>query len=86
MKKIAIAAALALGVGLLNIPASVDANARARVVVVPAGYSSGYALYPWRPLNVARYVACNKKLSPKYSYSPGYPFMVDDCYTGRMGY
>ena len=83
MKKIAIAAALALGVGLLNIPASVDANARVRVVVVP-GYYSGYALYPWKPLNVARYVACNKRLSPKYSYSPGYPFMVDNCYTGRI--
>ena len=81
MKKIAIAAALALGVGVLNIPASVDANARVRVVVVP---SSGYALYPWKPLNTARYIKCRTKTFPKWGYSPGWLFMVDDCYTGRI--
>jgi len=86
MKKIAIAAALALGVGLLNIPASMDANARVRVVVVPGGYSSGYALYPWKPFRAARYIACNKRMYSKYGYSPGYLFMVDDCYLGRLGY
>jgi hypothetical protein len=86
MKNIAIAAALALGVGLLNIPASGDANARVRVVVVPAGYSSGYALYPWKPFRAARYTACFKRMSPKYGYSPGFLFMVDDCYLGRLGY
>jgi|HubBroStandDraft_6_1064221.scaffolds.fasta_scaffold1022020_1 hypothetical protein len=85
MKKIAIAAALALGAGLLNIPASVDANARVRVVVVP-GYSSGYSLYPWKPFRAARYIACNKRMYSKYGYSPGYLFMVDDCYLGRLGY
>jgi hypothetical protein len=79
MKKIVIGAALVLGVGFLNIASSADAYARrVRAVVTHDGSPS--------PLSSARYVACDKNLGPKYGLSPGYQFIVDDCYFGRTGY
>ncbi|HKN11359.1 MAG TPA: hypothetical protein VJ376_18040 [Pseudomonadota bacterium] len=36
--------------------------------------------------NNAKYIACHKRMASRYSYSPGYVFMVNDCYYGRMGY
>ena len=78
MKKIVIGAALVLGVGLLNIASSADAYARRIRAVAPHDDGS-----PSSPVNPGKYVACNKEMYSKYGYSPGYVFMVDECYFGR---
>ena len=83
MKKIAIAAAVAIGLGFLAVPAAPDANAAVRVLVSPYGYVV-HPRHSWRPLNVARYISCRKKVFAKYSFSPGALFMIDDCYTGDI--
>jgi len=36
--------------------------------------------------NNAKYIACHKRMNSRYSYSPGYVFMLNDCYSSRMGY
>jgi len=36
--------------------------------------------------NKARYEACYKKYAPKHGYSPGWIFIPDYCYEGRLGY
>ena len=91
MKKIAIAAALALGFGALSVAMS-PADARVRVVVAPVGYVGygyGYGYgFPYRPaipfvpVNVARYVACRKRVTPQRAFSPAYVFAIDNCYIG----
>ena len=78
MKKIAIGTALVLGVGLLNIASSEDAYARRVRHVAPPDDGS-----PSSAVNPAKYATCNKEMYSKYGYSPGYVFMVDDCYFGR---
>jgi hypothetical protein len=83
MKKIAIATAVAIGLGFLAVPAAPDANAAVRVLVSPYGYYT-HRLRPWKPLNVPVYIACRKKVFAKYAFSPGALFMVDDCYTGAI--
>jgi hypothetical protein len=84
MKKIAIAAALALGLGALGVATSGPADA-ARVIVSPLGYAyaPGYS-WPVRPkvFNGARYVACYKKVLPQRSYGAAALFAVDYCYLG----
>lgn len=91
MKKIVIAAALALGFGALAI-ATLPADARVRVVVAPVGYVGygygyGYGYgFPYRParpflpVNVARYIACRKRVTPGRAFSPAYVFAIDNCY------
>ena len=89
MKKIAIAAAVALGIGAVGLAGSVGAQAQGvRVVVSPYGYyppSTPWRLYygnPWKHLNAAKYVACRKKVAPQRAFSPSFVFMVDYCYLG----
>ena len=90
MRKIAIAAAIALGIGAMGLAGAVGAQAQGvRVVVSPYGYY-GYGpgpwrLYtgnPWKHLNAAKYVACRKKVAPARAFSPSFVFMVDYCYLG----
>ena len=90
MRKIAIAAAIALGIGAMGLAGSVGAQAQGvRVVVSPYGYY-GYGpgpwrLYtgnPWKHLNAAKYVACRKKVGPARPFAAAYVFMVDYCYLG----
>src|SRR3974390_3513055 len=87
MKKIPIAAAVALGIGAMGLAGSVGAQAQGvRVVVSPYGYY-GYGpgpwrLYsgnPWKKLNVARYVKCRTTVAPQRAFSPSFVFMVDNC-------
>ena len=77
-KKIVIGAVLVLGVGFLNIASSADAYARRVRVVAPHDDGSSSS-----SVNPGKYAACNKDMYSKYGYSPGYVFMVDDCYFGR---
>jgi len=79
MKKIAIGTVLMLGAGLLNAASSGDAYAR-RVVRAVAPNDDGS---PSAAVNPAKYAACNKDMYAKYGYSPGYVFIVDDCYFGH---
>lgn len=87
MKKIAIAAALAMGVGTLGLVTLANAPASAaRIVVAPVGYYGyGYG-YSWyvRPkkFNAKRYVGCFKKVYPQRSYGAAALFAVDRCYIG----
>jgi hypothetical protein len=86
MKKIAIAAALAMGVGALGLATLGNAPASAaRVVVAPLAYNYGYG-YRWyvRPkkFNAARYVSCFKKVYPQRLYGAAALFAVDKCYIG----
>jgi hypothetical protein len=78
MKKVVIGAALVLSVGLLNIASSAEAFARKIRAVAPHDDGSQSS-----SVNPAKYVACDKGMYSKYGYSPGYVFMVDDCYFGR---
>jgi hypothetical protein len=92
MKKIAIAAVLAMGLGALSLATS-PADARVRVVVAPVGYVGygyGYGYgFPYRragkflPVNVKRYVACRKKVTPARAFSPALVFAIDNCYIGE---
>jgi hypothetical protein len=77
-KKIVIGAVLVLGIGFLNIASSADAYARRVRPVAPPDEGS-----PSTAVDPAKYAACNKTLYPKYGYSVGYQFIVDDCYFGR---
>jgi len=86
MKKIAIAAALAMGVGALGLATLGNAPASAaRVIVAPVAYDYGYG-YHWyvRPkkFNAKRYVACFKKVYPQRSFGAAALFAVDKCYIG----
>jgi hypothetical protein len=78
MKKIVIGTVLALGAGLLSVASSGDAYARRVRAVAPQDDGSASAA-----VNPAKYAACNKEMYSKYGYSPGYVFIVDDCYFGR---
>jgi hypothetical protein len=84
MKKIAIAAILAFGLGALDVASSGSANARGtRVVVAPVAYGYGYT-YPAYPKkwNAARYIACRNRVFPERAYGAAYLFAVDRCYVG----
>jgi hypothetical protein len=37
-------------------------------------------------MNNARYAACVKKHAKRYSFSPGWIWIADHCYFGRLGY
>jgi len=67
MKKIVIGTVLVL-----------DAYARRVRAVAPQDDGSASTA-----VNSAKYAACNKEMYSKYGYSPGYVFIVDDCYFGR---
>jgi len=90
MRKIAIAAAIALGIGAMGLAGAVGAQAQGvRVVVSPYGYygygPARWRLYtgnPWKHLNAAKYVACRKKVAPQRAFAPAFVFMVDYCYLG----
>jgi hypothetical protein len=90
MKKIAIAAAVALGIGAMGLAGSVGAQAQGvRVVVSPYGYYGYgpgpwrlYTVNPWKHLNPVKYIACRTKVAPQRAFSPSFVFMVDNCYLG----
>jgi hypothetical protein len=85
MKKIAIAALLATGLGALGVATTQTADARTAIVVAPYGYGYGYG-FPYAParkflpVNAKRYIACRKRVTPGRAFSPALLFAIDNCY------
>jgi hypothetical protein len=65
---------------------------RLKMVIVAAAFVFGLAALAIgtpadaKGFNNAKYVACYNRYAPRHGYSPGWVFIPDYCYEGRLGY